>query len=135
MGISGERINYNIDTRTYVQYNNSRIATWSYYILVEQSQSILSRYWRWKLTLELEECIKDAFDASLEEYMKSKDYISERQRTTEKLKNFRAGLSDIQQQQFNEIIYAISDDNSKLASEAYMHGVVEGIALRGKVIG
>ena len=47
--------------------------------------------------------------------MKSKDYISERQRTTEKLKNFRAGLSDIQQQQFNEIIDAISDDNSKLA--------------------
>ena len=45
------------------------------------------------------------------------------------------GLSDIQQQQFNEIIDAISDDNSKLASEAYMHGVVEGIALRGKVIG
>lgn len=85
--------------------------------------------------MELEECIKDAFDASLEEYMKSKDYISERQRTTEKLKTFRAGLSDIQQQQFNEIIDAISDDNSKLASETYMHGVVEGIALRGKVIG
>lgn len=61
--------------------------------------------------MELEECIKDAFDASLEEYMKSKDYISERQRTTEKLKTFRAGLSDIQQQQFNEIIDAISDDN------------------------
>ena len=85
--------------------------------------------------MELEECIKDAFDASLEEYMKSKDYIAERQRTTEKLKTFRAGLSDIQQQQFNEIIDAISDDNSKLASEAYMQGVVEGIALRGKVIG
>ena len=135
MGISGERINYNIGTRTYVRYNNSRIATWSYYIFVEQSQSILSRDWRWKLTLELGECIKDAFDASLEEYMKSKDYIAERQKTTEKLKTFRAGLSDIQQQQFNEIIDAISDDNSKLASEAYMHGVVEGIALRGKVIG
>lgn len=70
--------------------------------------------------MELEECIKDAFDASLEEYMKSKDYISERQRTTEKLKTFRAGLSDIQRQQFNEIIDAISDDNSKLASEAYI---------------
>lgn len=85
--------------------------------------------------MELEECIKDAFDASLEEYMKSKDYIAERQKTTEKLKTFRAGLSDIQKQQFNEIIDAISDENSKLASEAYMHGVVEGIALRGKVIG
>lgn len=59
---------------------------------VKQSQSILSRYWRWKLTLELEECIKDAFDASMEEYMKSKDYIAERQRTTEKLKPFQAGL-------------------------------------------
>lgn len=85
--------------------------------------------------MELEECIKDAFDASLEEYMKSKDYIAERQKTTEKLKTFRAGLSDIQKQQFNEIIDAISDENSKLASEVYMHGVVEGIALRGKVIG
>lgn len=31
---------------------------------VKQSQSILSRYWRWKLTLELEKCIKDAFDVS-----------------------------------------------------------------------
>lgn len=51
------------------------------------------------------------------------------------MKTFRAGLRDIQQQQFNEIIDAISDDNSKLASEAYMHGAVEGIALRGKVIG
>lgn len=87
---------------------------------VKQSQSILSQYWRWKLTLELEKCIKDAFDASLEEYMKSKEYIVERQKTTEKLKSFRAGLSDIQKQQFNEIIDAISDDNSKLASEAYI---------------
>ena len=103
--------------------------------LLNRASQYVSRYWRWKLTLELEECIKDAFDASLEEYMKSKDYIAERQKTTEKLKTFRAGLSDIQQQQFNEIIDAISDDNSKLASEAYMHGVVEGIALRGKVIG
>lgn len=72
--------------------------------------------------MELEECIKDVFDAFLEEYMKSKDYISERQRTTEKLKTFRAGLSDIQQQQFNEIIDAISDDNSKLASERRCSG-------------
>lgn len=61
---------------------------------VKQSQSILSRYWRWKLTLELEKCIKDAFDVSMEEYMKSKDYIAERQRTTEKLKTFRAVLID-----------------------------------------
>lgn len=85
--------------------------------------------------MELEECIKDAFDVFLEEYMKAKDYIAERQKTTEKLKSFRAGLSDIQKKQFNEIIDTISDDNSKLASEAYMHGVVEGIVLRGKVIG
>lgn len=50
-------------------------------------------------------------------------------KTTERLKTFRAGFSDIQKQQLNEIIHAISDDNSKLASEAYMHGVVEGIAM------
>lgn len=71
--------------------------------------------------MELEECIKDAFDASLEEYMKLKDYIAERQKTTKKLKTFRAGLSDIQKQQLNEIIDAISDENSKLAVNGTTH--------------
>lgn len=41
MGISGERINYNIDTRTHVRYNNSRIATWSYYILLNRASQYI----------------------------------------------------------------------------------------------
>ena len=38
--------------------------------------------------MEFEECIKDTFDASLKEYMKSKDCIAEKQRMAERINIF-----------------------------------------------
>ena len=58
--------------------------------------------------MELEECIKDALDDSLQNYTHSVEYIQEKQEINEKLQSFRTGLSDIQKQQFNEIIDAIT---------------------------
>ena len=43
-------------------------------------------------------------------------------------------MSDEQKQQLNTMLNAISNCDGLFASEAYLHGVVEGIALRGKVV-
>lgn len=45
----------------------------------------------------------------------------------------KQGLSDIQKQQLGAYLDAVTEVHSALASEAYVHGVVEGIALREKV--
>lgn len=86
------------------------------------------------ITLELEECIKDAVEDSMKEYMQSEEYVSAKQQVNTMLQAFRSGLSDIQKQQLNNMLDAISDCDGMFASEAYLHGVVEGIALRGKVV-
>lgn len=49
------------------------------------------------------------------------------------LSYLQAGLSDIQKQQLGAYLDAATEVHSALASEAYVHGVVEGIALREKV--
>lgn len=86
------------------------------------------------MTLELEECIKDAIEESMSEYVQSEGYVLQKQQVNTMLQAFRSGLSDIQKQQLNSMLDAISNCNGMFASEAYLHGVVEGIALRGKVV-
>lgn len=84
--------------------------------------------------MELEECIKDALEESMQAYIHSEKYQQQKQRVDDMVTDFRDGLSESQIRKFNAILDAISDQNSTFASEAYMHGVVEGIALLGKVI-
>lgn len=84
--------------------------------------------------MELEECIKDALEESMQAYIHSEKYQEQKQSGNDMITDFRAGLSDDQVRKFNAILDTISNQNSMFASEAYMHGVVEGIALRGKVI-
>lgn len=84
--------------------------------------------------MELEECIKDALEESMQAYIHSEKYQQQKQRVDDMVTYFRDGLSESQIRKFNAILDAISDQNSTFASEAYMHGVVEGIALHGKVI-
>lgn len=86
------------------------------------------------MTLVLEECIKNSFDESLKDYIQSEAYEQEQEKIDEKVRSFRVGLSNEQKQQFNEILDAITTEDGKLALQAYMHGTVEGIALRNKVI-
>ena len=77
--------------------------------------------------MELEECIKDALEESMQAYI-------QKQSVNDMVADFRDGLSESQVRKFNAILDAMTDQNSMFASEAYMHGVVEGIALHGKVI-
>ena len=86
------------------------------------------------ITLELEECIKDAVEDSMKEYMQSEEYVQQKQQVNCMLQKFRSGLSDIQRQQLNAMLDAISNCDGMFASEAYLHGVVEGITLRGRIV-
>lgn len=84
--------------------------------------------------MELEECIKDALEESMQAYIHSEKYQEQKQEINDLITDFRGSLSESQQAKFNAILDAMSNQNSMFASEAYMHGVVEGIALHGKVI-
>ena len=84
--------------------------------------------------MELEECIKDALEESMQAYVLSEKYQEQKQGINDMITDFRGGLSESQKVKFNVILDAMSNQNSMFASEAYMHGVVEGIALHGKVI-
>ena len=65
--------------------------------------------------MELEESIKDNFDDSLRDFIRSDEYTR------------------LKKQQLGAYLDAATEVHSALASEAYVHGVVEGIALREKV--
>lgn len=84
--------------------------------------------------MELEECIKDALEESMQAYIHSEKYQEQKQEINDLITDFRGSLSESQKVKFNVILDAMSNQNSMFASEAYMHGVVEGIALHGKVI-
>ena len=86
------------------------------------------------MTMELEEYIKDGFDDSLRDYIQSEKYMSQKQQENDLLVEFQSNLSDDQKQQFILFLNAATTSNGMLISEAYMHGVVEGIALRDKVV-
>lgn len=83
--------------------------------------------------MELEECIKDAIDESMKEYICSDEYITQQQEISELQKALKERLSEKQQNTLNQLLDRISTCDGQLAAEAYMHGVVEGIALRGKI--
>ena len=85
--------------------------------------------------MELEECIKDALEDSMQAYIHTDKYQEQKQKVDCFVEDFRNSLSEDQITKFNVVLDAISEQNSMFASEAYMHGVVEGIALHGKVIG
>lgn len=84
--------------------------------------------------MELEEYIKDGFDDSLRDYIQSEEYQAQKQQEKQLLKAFQSDLSQEQKAQFNRFLDAATTSNSMLLSQAYLHGVVEGIALRNKII-
>lgn len=84
--------------------------------------------------MELEECIKDGFDDSLREFIQSEEYRTQKKQERYLLEELQRGFSETQKRQFNMFLNAATESNSMLLSEAYLHGVVEGIALHNKVI-
>jgi len=86
------------------------------------------------MTMELEECIKDGFDDSLRDYIRSEEYVSAKQQEGRCLVYLESLLNDSQKNALHVFLDTTANTNSMLISEAYMHGVVEGIALRKKVV-
>lgn len=86
------------------------------------------------MTMELEECIKDGFDDSLRDYIQSEEYIKGQEKIDDIITRLRINLNADQQLQLNTIIDTITSEDGKMVLTAYIHGVVEGIALRNKVI-
>lgn len=86
------------------------------------------------MTMELEEYIKDGFDDSLRDYIQSEEYVSAKQQERKALAYLESLLTKDEQQAFHSFLDAATNSSSMLISEAYMHGVVEGIALRKKVV-
>lgn len=85
--------------------------------------------------MKLEEYIKDGFDDSLRDFIQSEEYRIQKQQENNLLKELQYGMSEVQKKQFNIFLDAVTTSNSMLLTEAYLHGVVEGVALRKKVIG
>ena len=86
------------------------------------------------MTMELEECIKDGFDDSLRDYIQSEEYVSAKQQERRGLAYLESLLNDSQINALHSFLDATTNTSSMLLSEAYLHGVVEGIALRKKVV-
>lgn len=86
------------------------------------------------MTMELEECIKDGFDESLRDYVQSEDYVSAKQQERSGLDYLESLLNESQKNALHSFLDAVTKSSSMLLSEAYLHGVVEGIALRKKVV-
>lgn len=86
------------------------------------------------MTMELEGYIKDGFDDSLRDYIQSEEYIKGQEKIDDIITRLRINLNADQQLQLNTIIDTITSEDGKMALTAYIHGVVEGIALRNKVI-
>lgn len=83
--------------------------------------------------MEVAECIKDGFDAAMKSYLQSNEYQQGQQQIKTKTAELRVLLNECQQKKLNELLNAITTVNGLLAAEAYMRGVVEGIALHSSI--
>lgn len=86
------------------------------------------------MTMELEECIKDGFDDSLRDYIQSEKYVSAKQQEKRCLAYLEKLLDRNQKEALHSFLNTATISNGMLLSEAYLHGVVEGMALRKKVV-
>lgn len=79
--------------------------------------------------MELEEYIKDATDEAMSDYIKSEKYKEHKKQINDLLRNMRENLSSEKMILLNQLLC-----DGAFASEAYLQGVVEGIALCKKKI-
>ena len=84
--------------------------------------------------MELEEYIKDATEEAMSDYIKSEKYKEHKKQINDLLRSMRENLSSEKMILLNQLLDAISVCDGAFASEAYLQGVVEGIALCKKKI-
>ena len=82
--------------------------------------------------MELEECIADALDVSMQGYTKEEKQVTDRNDIVEMTDKLKAELSGPQADKLISLLNAVNMYDGRFASEAYVHGVVEGIALKKK---
>ena len=76
--------------------------------------------------MELKECIKDAIDGAMQSYILTDLYKEKRIIINESIESLRKKL--------NSILDLISNLDAEFATEAYVSGVVNGIALRDGIM-
>ena len=84
--------------------------------------------------MELKECIKDSFDDAVSAYISSGEYQEQQKQINTLFLEVRNSIPKEKRGLFNELMDAIGNCNSGLASEAYVCGVVEGISLRKSIV-
>ena len=82
----------------------------------------------------LENCIADSMEESMQPYISSDEYQIPRAAINQKLVDFRNGLTETQQKEFNLLMNMMNDAHAEFASKAYVYGAVNGIALRDQVM-
>lgn len=82
----------------------------------------------------LENCIADSMEESMQPYTSSDEYQIPKAAINKKIVEFRNGLTETQQREFNLLMNMINDAHAEFASKAYVFGAVNGIALREQVL-
>ena len=82
----------------------------------------------------LENSIADSMEESMQPYISSDEYQLPKAAINQKMTQFRNGLTETQQKEFNLLINMIDDAHAEFSSKAYVYGAVNGIALREQVL-
>ena len=84
--------------------------------------------------MELKECIKDAIDGAMQSYILTDLYKEKRIIINESIESLRKKLDSGCRKELNSILDLISNLDAEFATEAYVSGVVNGIALRDGIM-
>ena len=82
----------------------------------------------------LENSIADSMEESMQPYISSDEYQLPKAAINQKIVEFRNGLTEAQQKEFNLLMNMMNDAHAEFASKAYVYGAVNGIALREQVL-
>ena len=74
----------------------------------------------------------DALEESMHEYTKEEEQVADRNKIVEMTDKLKAELSGPLADKLISLLNAVNMYDGRFASEAYVHGVVEGIALKKK---
>ncbi len=82
----------------------------------------------------LENGIADSMEESLQPYILSDEYQAQKTDINQKMVEFRKGLNEAQQKEFNQLMDMLNDAHADYATKAFVFGAVNGIALREQVL-
>lgn len=82
----------------------------------------------------LADVIKDTMDGALKDYLESEEYQRQADEIEQLEKKLKVSLTPAQKKLLMELLDKISYCDGKFAMEAYVTGVVRGIALRDQYV-